>query len=161
MMRTQAPWRASAILLATTGIVVAALGVYFISLRPSLLAEDVRFMHLSEAEATALLSRLAPWLSQVFRVLGGYALATGLLAATLAATSLRTRDPIAVLGATLAGAASIGLMVAVNFALDSDFKWLLAAIAVLWALSLIVFWAEARTAKGLPSPTTSHKGNAP
>lgn len=160
MMRTKTPWRASAILLAVTGIVIAAVGVYFIFLRPPLLAEDIRFMHLSEAEATALLPRPSPWLDHVFEVLGGYALATGLLAATLAATSLRARDAVATLGAALAGAASIGFMAVVNFALDSDFKWVLAAIAALRALSLIAFWVEARSAKGQPSPTASHKGNA-
>lgn len=159
-MGTRPRWRASAILLAVSGIIIAGIGVYFIALRPPLLAEDIRFMNLGDAEAAKLVPRLTPWLAQVFRVLGGFALATGLLAVTLAATSFRSRSLIAVVGAALAGASSIGLMTAVNFILNSDFKWLLAGLALLWVLSLVFFWLESRGGKRQALPRTTDKGNA-
>ena len=33
-------------------------------------------------------------------------------------------------------------MAVVNFAIDSDFKWVLLGMALIWALSLAVFWLE-------------------
>jgi len=39
----------------------------------------------------------------------------------------------------LAGLASVGWMSAVNFVIDSDFKWLLLAFAVLWGFALVLF----------------------
>lgn len=158
-MNMRPRWRKSAILLAISGIIIAGIGVYFIALRPTLLAEDIRFMNLSDAEAANLVPRLTPWLAQVFRVLGGYALATGLLAVTLAATSFRSRNLTAVVGAALAGASSIGLMTAVNFTLNSDFKWPLAGISLLWALSLVSYAIESRTGPQLLIRTTD-KGKA-
>ena len=158
-MEKQSKWRASAMLLAASGLLVAALGTYFIFLRPPLLAEDIRYLGLSVTEARELLPRLTPWLTQVFRVLGGYALATGLLAATLAATSFRDRRLVAVLGAALAGASSIGLMVEVNSALHSDFEWLLAGIALLWALSLAAFVIESKLDVRRSAPSATRKGN--
>ena len=46
------------------------------------------------------------------------------------------------MGVAIGGAASIGLMAAVNFIIDSDFKWALLAMALLWAFSLGLFWIE-------------------
>jgi hypothetical protein len=51
-------------------------GLYFILLRPSLLPEDVRYMGLSAAQLDAVRPQLEVWLTQVFRVMGGYVLAT-------------------------------------------------------------------------------------
>lgn len=155
------PWSPSSILLALGGAIVAGIGVYFIFLRPSLLAEDIRYIGLSAAEVAETGPRLGAWLTQVFRVLGGYALATGLLTLALAATSFRERRPIAVVGAFIGGAASIGLMTVVNFAIGSDFKWLLFGCASVWALSFVAFWAEAAVARSAAhSPNlTNHKGS--
>lgn len=144
----------SSTLLAVAGLIVAGIGVWFIFLRPSLLIEDIRYMHLSAAELAAIGPRLGPWLTQVFRVLGGYALATGLLTVTLAVTAFQSRHSVAVVGAFIAGASSIGLMAAVNFAIDSDFKWTLFGIALVWALSAVAFGVEssiARTAARTPA----------
>jgi hypothetical protein len=82
--------------------------------------------------------RLELWLAHVFIVLGGYAVATGALTIALAATSFRAHSRGAAVGASIGGAASIGLMAAVNFAIGSDFKWVLLSIALLWLCSL---WA--------------------
>lgn len=149
----------SALLLAAAGVIVSVIGAYFLFARPPLLREDISFMQLSPAELAAIGPRLELWLTQVFRVLGGFALACGVLTVTLAGTAFRTRNPIAVAGAFVAGAASIGLMAVVNFAIDSNFKWELLGAALVWASSAIAFAAEAgaarlatRTAPG-PGPT--------
>ena len=39
---------------------------------------------------------------------------------------------------------AVGWMTAVNFMIDSDFKWVLLAMALLWACSLVLFWFENR-----------------
>ena len=104
-------------------------------------------MHLSAAELAAIGPHLKPWLTQVFRVLGGYVLATGLLTIALASTGFRARRPVAVAGAFMAGVASIGLMTIVNFAIDSNFKWPLVGVACVWLMSAVAFGTEARLAR--------------
>ena len=137
----------SSMLLAAAGVLVTGIGAYFIFLRPPLLIEDVRYMHLSTAELTAIGPRIGPWLTQVFRVLGGYALATGLLTVALATTAFRARHPAVAAGAFIAGASSIGLMAVVNFAIDSNFKWHLFGVALVWLMSAVAFGAEAWVAR--------------
>ena len=99
-------------------------------------------MGLSAAQLGPVRPRLEAWLTHVFQVMGGYVLATAVLTVTLAATSFRTHHWGAGMGALIAGAASIGWMAIVNFMIDSDFKWSLLAMALLWAASLGVFWFE-------------------
>lgn len=150
-------WTLSSALLALAGMIVAGIGLYFIVLRPSLLPEDVRYMGLSAAELEAVGPRLGRWLAHVFRVLGGYALATGVLLIALAATAFRARNPVAVAGALVGGASSIGLMSVVNFMIDSDFKWALLAGALVWALSLVVFRFENYRSRRIPRTLFSFK----
>ena len=123
-------WALSWIVLAAAGIAVMGIGLYFIFLRLPLLPEDLRYMGLSAAQLDIVRSHFAEWLTHVFIVLGGYAMATAVLAITLAATSFRAQSRGAAVGATIGGAASIGLMAAVNFAIRSDFKWVLLGIAL-------------------------------
>lgn len=144
IMKSAKPWTPSSIVLIFAGICLIGVGLYFIMLRPPLLPEDVRYMALPEAQLDILRPRLELWLTHVFRVMGGYALATGVLMVTLAATAFRAHQKSAAIGALIAGAASIGWMAAVNFMIDSDFKWALLAIALLWACSLVLFWFENR-----------------
>ena len=136
------PWTPSSIVLITAGVTLIAVGLYFILLRPPLLSEDVRYMALPAAQLDILRPRLELWLTQVFRVMGGYVLATGVLAVTVAATAFRAHQKGAAIGALIGGAASIGWMAAVNFMIDSDFKWVLLGVALLWACSLVLFWFE-------------------
>ena len=124
------------------GIALIGVGLYFILLRPPLLPEDIRYMALPAAQLDILRPRLELWLTHVFRVMGGYALATGVLTVTLAATAFRAHQKSAAIGALIGGAASIGWMAAVNFMIDSDFKWVLLGMALLWACSLVLFWFE-------------------
>lgn len=152
-------WRPSAVLLAISGLLVSGIGLYFLFIRPPLLPEDIRFMEFTAAETASLGTRLAPWLANVFHVLGGYALATGILTTTLAASSFRSRRPVAVLGASLAGTVSIGLMAMVNFAISSDFRWVLAVFAVVWASSLVAFVFEVPLDPTRKLTASSRKGN--
>jgi hypothetical protein len=132
------------IALAAAGVAVTGIGFYFIFLRPPLLPEDLRFLALPASQLDIIRPRLELWLARVFIVLGGYAVATGVLTIALAVTSFRDRSRGAATGATIGGAASIGLMAAVNFAIQSDFKWVLLGIALLWGCSLGLFWFEIR-----------------
>jgi hypothetical protein len=144
MQSKQTRWPASVILLALSGILLIGVGCYFLFLRPALLPEDVRYMQLTPAELQSVGPRLASWLTHVFRVMGGYVAATGMLALTLAVTSFRERHSWAVAGAIVAGAASIGWMAAVNFMINSDFKWVLLGFALTWAASIAAVGLEAR-----------------
>jgi hypothetical protein len=117
-------------------------GLYFLLLRPPLLPEDVRYMGLNEAQLVAVRPRLEAWLTQVFRVMGGYILASGVLAITLAATSFRMHQWNAWLGAFFGGAFSIGWMAIVNLIIDSDFKLVLSSMAAVWVASLALFCFE-------------------
>ena len=137
-------WPLSSLVLASAGVALTGMGLYFILLRPPLLPEDVRFMDLSAVQFDAVRPHLEAWLTQVFRVMGEHVLATGVLTITLAGTSFRQQHWGAALGVATGGAASIGLMAAVNFAIDSDFKWVLLAMALLWSCSLGLFWFEKR-----------------
>ena len=138
------PWTLSSIVLAAAGLTLIGVGLYFILLRPPLLPEDVRYMDLPMAQLEIIRPRLEAWLTHVFRVMGGYVLATGVLTITLAATSYRAHNWGAATGALIGGIASIGWMAAVNFMIDSDFRWALLGIALLWACSLGIFLLEAR-----------------
>jgi hypothetical protein len=103
---------------------------YIVLFRPPMLPEDVRYLQLTDADLSAVGPSLRDWLGFVFAVLGGFAMATGILMITLAATAFRSREPTAVVGAILGGAASIGMMTAVL------------GLFALWAASLIAYWLE-------------------
>jgi hypothetical protein len=141
-MNESKPWTPSSIVLIIAGVALIGVGLYFILLRPPLLPEDVRYLALPTAQLDILRPRLELWLTQVFRVMGGYVLATGVLAVTLAATAFRAHQKGAAIGVLIGGTASIGWMAAVNFLIDSDFKWILLTMALLWACSLVLFWFE-------------------
>jgi len=138
-------WTPSSILLAMSGVTLMGTGLYFLFLRPPLLPEDIRYIALPAAQFDALRPKLELWLTHVFRVMGGYVLATGVLMVTLAVTAFRDHQNGAAIGCMIGGAASIGWMAVVNFMIDSDFKWVLLAMALLWAASLALFWSEKPT----------------
>ena len=146
------PWPPSMLLLTVAAIMLIGTGGYFLFLRPPLLPEDVRYMGLSAAQLDAVRAPLESWLTQVFRVMGGYVLATGVLAMALALTSFREYRLEAGLGVLIGGAASIGWMSAVNFLINSDFKWVLLCMALIWAASVILFWAERHAVRAKMPP---------
>ena len=137
-------WTLSSVILAVTGVILIGMGLYFVFLRPPLLPEDMRYMSLSAAQIEAFGQGLSGWLDRVFSVLGGYMIATGVLTITLAATSFRARNRFAAVGVAVAGIASVAWMSAVNFIIGSDFKWILLALALLWASGVGIFWLEQR-----------------
>ncbi|MGY8710519.1 hypothetical protein RAD16_32690 [Bradyrhizobium sp. 18BD] len=142
MRETLRSGRLSSMLLAASGVLLIGVGIYFLLLRPPLLPEDVRYMSLTPAELQSIGPRLTSWLTHVFRVMGGYIAATGVLALTLAWTSFRDRRSAAAAGAAIAGGLSIGLMAAVNFMIHSDFKWVLLGMALVWTASIATFVRE-------------------
>jgi hypothetical protein len=135
----------SSIVLTMAGIALIGIGSYFIFLRPPLLPEDLRFLALPASQLEIVRPRLELWLAHVFVVLGGYAVATGVLTIALAATSFRAHSRGAAIGVSIGGAASIGLMAVVNFVIGSDFRWVLLGIGLLWLCSLGLFWLEIRS----------------
>jgi hypothetical protein len=134
------PW--SATLLALGGVILTGLGLYFLFLRPPLLPEDPRFMGTTLSQIMVTTPGLPVWLRRVFWVMGGYMSSAGLLTVYVAMTGFRSRQRGAAVVAGLTGLASIGLMAAVNFMIDSDFKWVLLFFVVPWILSLAFYWSE-------------------
>ena len=123
------------------GALLAAIGAFFIFVRPPLLPEDLRFLGRSIREIEQLLPPLRRWLRRVFVVLGGHALTAGGLTIFVAATGVRDGDGAAVAVLALAGFTSIGLMTAVNFAINSNFRWALLAACGLWiAATVAAVW---------------------
>jgi hypothetical protein len=114
------------------------MGAYFVAVRPPLLPEDERAIGMTLVEAERSVPGLALWLDRVFAVLGGQAIAVGLLAAHLVRVIVVTRSSTGALG-VLAGAGlfSVVLMSGVNFLIRSDFKWTLVVPAAAWLLGVI------------------------
>jgi hypothetical protein len=126
-------------LLAACGLFQVGLGVYFIAFRPTMLPEDERFIGVSLDTMMQVSPAVLMWLDGVFVVLGGHAVATGLLA-TLAVILLWNRT-VSVMASALiasAGGASVMLMSAMNFAISSDFQWLLLLPALAWAGAVVL-----------------------
>ena len=139
-MKILRPYSATA--LALGGGILVSLGLYFAFLRPPLLPEDLRVMGTSLALIEATIPGLLVWLQRVFRVMGGFMFAAGVLTVYVAATGFREHARGAFLAVTMAGMSSIGLMVVVNFLIDSDFKWLLLGFAFPWVCALVLYRFE-------------------
>ncbi len=121
---------------------MALLGLYFILLRPALLPEDPRFMGTSLEALRIAAPGLERWLGHVFNVMGGFMVAAGVLTALVAWRFLAARAPGTLLAMSIAGGFSVALMSATNFMLGSDFRWLLLAPALLWAVGLGSYLSE-------------------
>ena len=138
---------ASGKVFAACGIWMLGLGVYFLFLRPALLPEDPRFMGSSIENLLATAPGLLRWLDHVFNVMGGFMVATGALTLLVACRYLASRAPGTFAAMALAGGASVMLMSATNFMLQSDFRWLLLVPAVLWIVGLICYLREQASAR--------------
>lgn len=126
-------------LVAACGVWHIGLGLYFIFVRPSLLPEDARYMGIAEQTLQTSVPGLADWLGKVFTVMGGFMAGAGVLIAYFGwrVMPLRLRGTTLVLALT--GALTIGLMSAVNFALHSDYRWLLLLPPVAWLAALLAY----------------------
>lgn len=78
--------------------------------------------------------------------MGGYIVTSGIFTCFVASTSFRSRLAGAAWLTAATGLTSIGLMVFVNFATDSDFKWVLATFTLPWAVSPGLYYQEGATA---------------
>jgi uncharacterized protein (DUF983 family) len=75
--------------------------------------------------------------------MGGYIFNAGVLTLWVALTSFRRRDRGAAVVIALVGLTCIGSMVAVNFIIASDFKWLLLSFLLPWAAGLALYaWGK-------------------
>ena len=61
------------------GLLVVAMGIYFVLLRPALLPKDLGYMGSTLQNAKKNIPGLLSWLQKVFWVMGGYIFTTGLL----------------------------------------------------------------------------------
>ena len=113
------------------GVWLVGLGSYFI-FRPPLLPEDLRYAGNNVVVLQAAAPRIGEWLDLVFTVMGGFMAAVGVLVVYIGWSVL----PSAVPALLLAGLLSVGLMSAVNFALNSEFRWLLLVPPALWLVAL-------------------------
>ena len=124
------------------GLWLVVLGLYFALLRSALLPEDPRYIGGSLEAIRAAVPGLERWLGHVFKVMGGFMLATGALTVLAACRWLAKRERGTFAALAVAGAASVGLMSATNFLLNSDFRWLLLLPALLWLLGLACYLRE-------------------
>ena len=121
------------------GVWLIALGLYFIMLRPPLLPEDPRFMGTTLEQLRLAVPGLESWLKKVFAVMGGFMAGAGVLTVWVATVALPERLKGTSWALALSGALTVGLMSATNFALGSDFRWLLLVPALVWGAGLVLF----------------------
>ena len=119
-----------------------ALGLYFAVLRPPLLPEDPRFMGTTLAQLRADVPGLESWLKRVFTVMGGFMAGAGVLTVFLATTAMHLGLKGTSWAIALSGALTVGLMSATNFALHSDFRWVLLIPALVWLASFAAYVAR-------------------
>ena len=122
------------------GVWLVGLGIYFMALRPAVLPEDLRFIGSGLDELRAALPRLDRWLGRVFGVMGGFMACAGVLTIFVAVTAAPARNRGTGATLALAGLLTVVTMSATNFTIDSDFKWLLLAPALLWSSGVVCYF---------------------
>ena len=141
------------------GIWLLGLGGYFMFVRSPLLPEDLRYIGLSATQVEAVLPHVVLWLRNVFTVMGGFMAGCGVLVVFV---SLRL-VPQCVHGTGIAlgftGLFTVATMSWINFALDSDFKWLLLMPALVWLVGLVTY-ASGRRAEHAVVATAEPKTDA-
>jgi hypothetical protein len=130
-------------LLTACGTWLVALGAYFILVRPALLPEDPRFIGTPLERLREAVPGLEAWLRIVFTVMGGFMAGAGVLTLFLARTAVPARLRGTGWAIALAGLPTVVLMSAMNFALHSDFRWVLLLPALLWTAAVIAYARQA------------------
>lgn len=130
-------------MLTACGVWLVGLGLYFIILRPPLLPEDPRFMGSTLEQIRISVPGLEAWLRKVFTVMGGFMAGAGVLTVFVATVAMPLRLKGASWALGVSGALTVVLMSATNFALHSDFRWLLLLPALVWLAGLLVACAVA------------------
>lgn len=133
---------------------MVGLGVYFVALRPPLLPEDARYIGATLPEIQAAVPGLERWLRHVFTVMGGFMVGAGVLTIFVASTAVRTRQRGTLAALALSGLSTVAVMSAANFALGSDFKWLLVMPVLFWSAGVARYLLGEgdRRAPGGPRP---------
>jgi hypothetical protein len=126
-------------LLLMCGVWLVGLGFYFIFLRPALLPEDPRFMGTTLEALRSAVPGLERWLGMVFTVMGGFMAGAGVLVVFVARTVVPLRRHGTGVVLVLVGLLTVALMSATNFALHSDFRWLLLVPALVWLAGLVAY----------------------
>ncbi|MBT9459374.1 MAG: hypothetical protein IV097_22345 [Burkholderiaceae bacterium] len=126
-------------MLIACGLWLTALGLYFVFVRPPLLPEDLHFMNTSLAHIRANVPGLESWLQRVFTVLGGFMAGAGVLTLFVSRTAMPLRLHATSWALGLAGVLTVVLMSAVNFSLNSDFRWVLLVPALLWLAGFVLY----------------------
>ena len=123
-------------MLTACGVWLVGLGLYFIAVRPPLLPEDSLFMGTTLAQIRTAVPGLESWLRQVFTVMGGFMAGAGVLTIFVAMVAMPPRLKWTSWAMALSGVLTVALMSATNFALYSDFRWLLLVPALVWLVGL-------------------------
>lgn len=129
-------------MLLACGVWLLGLGLYFIVFRPPLLPEDPRFMGTTLMQIRAAVPGLENWLKKVFTVMGGFMAGVGVLTIFVATVAMPLRLRGTSWAIALSGVLTVALMSATNFALHSDFKWLLLVPALVWVASVVLYLAR-------------------
>lgn len=133
---------AARILFAVCGVWLVGLGVYFMSFRPALLPEDLRYMGATLRDIRSVGPGLVEWLGRVFTVMGGFMIGAGTLTILVAINLARLKRALALTALAITGALTVGTMSLTNFRLDSNFKWLLLVPAVAWTIGIVLYQRE-------------------
>ena len=128
-------------MLIACGVWLVGLGIYFVAFRPPVLLEDSRFMGTTPAQIQAAVPGLESWLKHVFIVAGGFMAGAGALTVFVAVVAMPLRLKGTLWAITLSGLLTVALMSATNFALHSDFRWLLLGPALVWLAGLALYVA--------------------
>jgi hypothetical protein len=124
----------------TVGLLTVGTGVYFMTLRPALLPEDLRFAALA---GTQIPMALLPWLHIVFRTWGGFIVGLGLCLLGQGASCIAGRSGLARLGTSLGLLFAFGSFLVSNIQIGSEFLWFIALLffgAVAIATLLVLSW---------------------
>ena len=128
--------RPSGKVFAACGLWLVGLGGWFIFLRSALLPEDLRYIGGSLDAIRTAAPGVERWLGHVFDVTGGFMIAAGAMTVLAAWCSRARWEPASLAALSLAGVAGVALMSVTNFALGSDFRWVLLLPALLWVVGL-------------------------
>ena len=133
--------RLAALLLLTLGVLTLGTGGYFWFLRPAMLPEDVR---LTGMAPHLLQPAMVEWLRIVFRTLGGFVAAFGILMVSVAGYMLTLRPAVLNWGVVVAVLVAFGRFLTSNIVLQSDYLWFIAALFAIALIAALRFAWNAR-----------------
>lgn len=123
--------RVAALLLLVLGVLTLGSGAYFMFFRPAMLPEDVR---LTGMDPQLFQPAMVDWLRIVFRTLGGFMVAFGIVTTSVAGYMITLRPVLLTWGMVFAVLVAFGRFLASNVAIHSDYLWF---IGVLFTIAII------------------------